>query len=119
MDEIIRDPQLLKGILPTLVLAALARQESYGYELVTRLRDAGLTEIAPGTVYPVLTRLERDGSLDAHLVASPSGPARKYYRPTAAGRARLADGTSAWVALVEVVRTLTDNPAPRTDGVER
>ncbi|MEP7766243.1 PadR family transcriptional regulator, partial [Sanguibacter sp. 26GB23] len=107
MDEITRDPQLLKGILPTLILAALGRQETYGYELVTRLRDAGLADIAPGTVYPVLTRLERDGSLEAHLVASPSGPARKYYRPTAAGLTRLADGTSAWNALADIVQTMT------------
>ena len=119
MDEITRDPQLLKGILPTLVLAALARQESYGYELVTRLRDAGLTEIAPGTVYPVLTRLERDGSLDAHLVASPSGPARKYYRPTAVGLDRLADGTSAWDALARVVQIMTSAPDHTADGDHR
>lgn len=123
VDEITRDPQLLKGILPTLILAALGRQESYGYELVTRLRDAGLTDIAPGTVYPVLTRLERDGSLEAHLVASPSGPARKYYRPTAAGRTRLADGTTAWDALAHVVRTMTSAPeptsTPTTDGDDR
>lgn len=119
VDEITRDPQLLKGILPTLVLAALARQESYGYELVVRLRDAGLTEIAPGTVYPVLTRLERDGSLDAHLVASSSGPARKYYRPTAAGRARLTDGTRAWDALARIVETMTSAPDQTTDGEHR
>ena len=116
MDEITRDPQLLKGILPTLILAALARQESYGYELVTRLRDAGLTEIAPGTVYPVLTRLERDGSLEARLVPSSSGPARKYYRPTAAGLDRLTQGTNAWEALIHVVRTVTSAPHPTFDG---
>ena len=52
-----RDPQLLKGVLPMLVLTLLDREESYGYELVTRLQAAGLHGIATGTVYPVLTRL--------------------------------------------------------------
>ncbi|PFG33969.1 PadR family transcriptional regulator [Sanguibacter antarcticus] len=119
MNEIARDPQLLKGILPTLVLAALTRHESYGYELVTRLQDAGLTEIAPGTVYPVLARLERDGDLEARLVASPSGPARKYYSPTPAGRTRLAEGTLAWDALARVVQTMTSATDPTTDGDDR
>lgn len=119
MDEITRDPQLLKGVLPTLILAALARQESYGYEIVTRLRDAGLGDIAPGTVYPALTRLERDGSLEGRLVASSSGPARKYYRPTPAGHARLVVGARAWDALDQVVRTMTSSPPPRPDGDDR
>src|SRR5690625_7726105 len=79
-----RDPQLLKGVLPMLVLALLHQQESYGYELVTRLRSHGLDSIAPGTVYPVLTRLEREGRLTSYLMASSAGPARKYYRPTPA-----------------------------------
>jgi PadR family transcriptional regulator PadR len=67
----------------------------------------------------VLTRLERDGSLEAHLVPSPSGPARKYYRPTAAGRTRLAEGTTAWDALAHVVRTMTRATDPTSDGDDR
>ena len=100
------DTQLLKGVLPTLVLAALAAGESYGYELVTRLQAAGLGSLTTGTVYPVLTRLERDGLLEAHLVPSTSGPARKYYRPTPAGHASLTDGVAGWAALDAVVRAL-------------
>ena len=100
------DTQLLKGVLPTLVLAALAADESYGYELVTRLQAAGLGSLTTGTVYPVLTRLERDGLLEAHLVPSTSGPARKYYRPTPAGHASLIDGVAGWAALDAVVRAL-------------
>lgn len=90
------DPQMLKGILPMLVLALLHEQESYGYELVTRLQEAGLEDIATGTVYPVLTRLEREGLITSRLVASPSGPARKYYVPTEAGTAHLAASAAAW-----------------------
>ena len=99
-----RDPQLLKGVLPMLVLALLAEQESYGYELVGRLTDAGLTGIATGSVYPVLSRLERDRLISSRLVASPSGPARKYYRPTPAGASELTGSSTEWSTLVTVVR---------------
>ncbi|TDE97627.1 PadR family transcriptional regulator [Occultella glacieicola] len=100
---LVRDPQLLKGVLPMLVLALLEGDESYGYELVTRLHGAGLTGVATGTVYPVLTRLERDGHLASRLVASDAGPARKYYRPTDAGRAALAVANASWHSLAAVV----------------
>lgn len=98
-----RDPQLLKGVLPMLVLALLTEEESYGYELVTRLQAAGLTDLATGTVYPALTRLERDGLITSRLVASPSGPARKYYRPTERGDAELTRSRLAWDAFHRTV----------------
>ncbi|ACZ22820.1 predicted transcriptional regulator [Sanguibacter keddieii DSM 10542] len=110
------DTQLLKGVLPTLVLAALAAGESYGYELVTRLQAAGLGSLTTGTVYPVLTRLERDGLLAAHLVPSTSGPARKYYRPTPAGHASLTDGVAGWTALDAVVRALASGASPASSA---
>lgn len=89
-----------------LVLAVLEQGESYGYELVGRLADAGLTGIATGSVYPVLSRLERDGLISSRLVASDAGPARKYYRPTPAGIGALDDSAREWGDLVEVVRHL-------------
>jgi PadR family transcriptional regulator PadR len=102
-----RDPQLLKGVLPMLMLALLTEAESYGYELVTRLQVDGLGDIAAGTVYPVLTRLEREALITSRLVASSSGPARKYYVPTTAGAAELARSTRAWLQLtITVTATL-------------
>lgn len=101
-----RDPQLLKGVLPMLALALLAERESYGYELVTRLRAAGLDPMAPGTVYPVLNRLERDGYLESFLVPSPSGPARKYYRPTPRGQQEFQQSYRAWTAMAELVESI-------------
>jgi PadR family transcriptional regulator PadR len=110
VEVVERDPQLLKGVLPMLVLTLLDREESYGYELVTRLQTAGLHGIATGTVYPVLTRLEREGRLTSRLVASAAGPARKYYRPTPAGLALLADARRAWADLADVVSHLLPDP---------
>ena len=110
VDVVERDPQLLKGVLPMLVLTLLDQEESYGYELVTRLQAGGLHGIATGTVYPVLTRLEREGRLSSRLVPSAAGPARKYYRPTPAGLALLADARRAWADLVDVVHRLVPLP---------
>lgn len=107
-----RDPQLLKGVLPMLVLALLREQDSYGYELVTRLRDSGLTDVSTGSVYPVLTRLERDGHLASYLVASPQGPARKYYTPTDAGLDHLGVQRRSWQQLGDVVAVVM-TPGPR------
>ncbi|MFT3876511.1 MAG: PadR family transcriptional regulator [Propioniciclava sp.] len=102
-----RDPQLLKGVLPILVIGLLDQAESYGYELVTRLRESGLHDVSPGTVYPVLGRLEREGHLSSRLEASASGPARKYYRPTPSGQERYRSGLLAWAELRKVVDTIT------------
>ena len=106
------DPQLLKGVLSLLLLHLLAQRESYGYEVVQRLHAMGLTGILEGTVYPALARLEREGRLTTRLVASSSGPARKYYRPTKAGYEALAAGTWSWTALAEIVTDQLAQPIP-------
>jgi PadR family transcriptional regulator, regulatory protein PadR len=106
------DPQLLKGVLSPLLLRLLADRESYGYELVGRLRDLGLDDIAEGTVYPALARLEREGRVTARLISSRSGPARKYYRPTQAGYDALAEGTAMWRAMADAVTPALSRPIP-------
>lgn len=107
-----RDPQLLKGVLTLLLLKLLAERESYGYEVVQRLHEIGLPDVLEGTVYPALARLERDAWLTSRLVASASGPARKYYRPTAAGQQALVAGTASWADLADVVGTVLGRPTP-------
>ena len=106
------DPQLLKGVLSLLLLHLLAEQESYGYEVVQRLHGAGLSDILEGTVYPALSRLEREGRVISRLVSSNAGPARKYYRPTPAGYDALAIGTSNWSVLADVVGSVLNRPVP-------
>jgi PadR family transcriptional regulator PadR len=98
---------MLKGVLSLLLLELLSAQEDYGYQVVVRLRDKGFDDLAEGTVYPALTRLESQGLLASRLVRSSSGPARKYYRPTPAGAAELARARAAWAQLVESVRRVT------------
>ena len=113
------DPQLLKGVLSMVLLHLLAEKESYGYEVAQRLQAAGFADVLEGTVYPALTRLEREGRLATRLVPSPSGPARKYYRLTPAGLDALHAANAAWarhVAGVEAVlaRPLPDSPEKGT-----
>ncbi|WP_152627105.1 PadR family transcriptional regulator [Streptacidiphilus melanogenes] len=110
------DPQLLKGVLSLLLLHLLAEQESYGYEVAQRLQAAGFADVLEGTVYPALARLEREGRLATRLVASSSGPARKYYRLTEAGYEALAAGAAGWsrhVAGVDAVLSRPLSAAPQ------
>lgn len=108
------DPQLLKGVLSLVLLRLLAQHESYGYEVVQRLQAAGFPDVMEGTVYPALTRLEREGKLATRLVASPSGPARKYYRLTPAGTESLTVGTAAWARHVAAVNAALRHPEPES-----
>jgi PadR family transcriptional regulator PadR len=112
------DPQLLKGALGLILLRLLADGESYGYELATRVHELGLVEVADGSIYPALTRLEREGQLASRLVASTSGPARKYYRLTGGGREALAAGKRAWLSLAEVVTPLLSSAPKLARGKE-
>jgi PadR family transcriptional regulator PadR len=106
------DPQLLKGVLSLLLLRLLAERESYGYEVVQRLHDLGLPDVLEGTVYPALARLERERWLTTRLVASNTGPARKYYRPTVAGYDALDAATRNWTSLVDIVDSQLRRPLP-------
>jgi PadR family transcriptional regulator PadR len=108
------DPQLLKGVLSLLLVRLLAERESYGYEVVQRLREIGLPDINEGSVYPALARLEREQRIESRLVASRSGPARKYYRPTVGGRQFLEDGAASWLSLTEVVGPVLAGKPPRS-----
>jgi PadR family transcriptional regulator PadR len=86
--------QLKRGVLELCVLAYLAAEDNYAYEIATFLaREIGMGE---GTIYPLVRRMQSDGLLDDYLVDSPSGPPRRYYRLTKAGRARLNAQRHTW-----------------------
>jgi PadR family transcriptional regulator len=110
------DPQLLKGVLSLLLLHLLAERESYGYEVVQRLQAAGFADVLEGSVYPALSRLQREGHLGTRLVPSPSGPARKYYRLTPAGERALADGRAAWARHIAGVDAVLSRPPATASG---
>jgi PadR family transcriptional regulator PadR len=93
------------------LLAALGDEPNYGHGLFAALTEAGLDELADASVYGALRRLELDGVLESALVQSGSGPARKYYRLTPAGREARAAAIQAWDELVEAMRRILRSPA--------
>lgn len=95
------DIQLKKGVLELCVLELLAHEDSYAYEIASRLAEAiGMGE---GTVYPLMRRLHIEGLVETYFVESSSGPSRKYYRITRAGRIELARQREAWHAFTRSV----------------
>jgi PadR family transcriptional regulator PadR len=95
--------QLLRGVTDLLVLSALARGRSYGYELAERLRTSGFEDLNEATVYGTLRRLEGQGLLSSTLVSSTDGPARRYYELTTAGATERAASARTWRAFVTMV----------------
>lgn len=96
--------QLKKGALELCVLALLARRESYAYEIASTLATAvGMGE---GTIYPLMRRMQNDGLVDTRLVESSSGPPRKYYRLTPAGRAAFVAQKREWRTFMDAVNEL-------------
>ena len=78
--------QARKGVLEMCVLAALDREERYGYELYKILQGIPGLTVTEGTLYPLLSRLRLQGLVGARLQESAEGPARKYYSLTENGR---------------------------------
>jgi len=81
--------QMRRGTLQYCVLSLLADQERYGFDLVRGLAELDGMVTSEGTIYPLLSRLRRDGLVESNWQESPSGPPRRYYRLTNAGRAAL------------------------------
>ena len=89
--------QLLKGVLDVAVLAVLRTEDGYGYDIVRRLRDAGLGDVGDASVYGTLRRLYAAGSLSSYVVPSDGGPHRKYYAINPQGRTALDAQTTTWL----------------------
>ena len=88
--------EMLKGTLEGIVLAILAGRSAYGYEITAWLRDQGFSDIAEGTVYALLIRIEQRGLVDVEKVPSEKGPPRKVYTLNREGRAVLTEFWGNW-----------------------
>jgi len=88
--------EMLKGTLEGIVLAIISMRPAYGYEITTWLRERGFADIAEGTVYALLVRVEQKGLVDVERVPSEKGPPRKVYTLNGAGRAYLDEFWSTW-----------------------
>jgi PadR family transcriptional regulator PadR len=93
--------EMLKGTLEGIVLAILAVQPAYGYEITARLREQGFADIVEGTVYALLVRIEQRGFVDVAKVPSEKGPPRKVYSLNVLGREYLEEFWTSWTFLAE------------------
>jgi PadR family transcriptional regulator PadR len=109
--------EMLKGTLEGIVLAVLATRPAYGYEITARLREQGFSDLAEGTVYALLIRIEQRGFVDIQKVPSEKGPPRKVYSLNAQGRQQLEEFWRTWSFLSERIgRLQTDIAAVITKG---
>nr|WP_194830016.1 PadR family transcriptional regulator [Nocardia sp. XZ_19_231] len=88
--------EMLKGTLEGMVLAILSVRSAYGYEITAWLRDQGFSDIAEGTIYALLVRIEKRDLVDVEKVPSEKGPPRKVYTLNAAGREYLDEFWGTW-----------------------
>ena len=88
--------EMLKGTLEGIVLAILSGRPAYGYEITARLRDQGFSDVAEGTVYALLIRIEQKGLVDVKKIPSELGPPRKVYSLNVRGQQDLAEFWRTW-----------------------
>ena len=103
-----QETEMLKGTLEGVVLAILSGRPAYGYEITAWLREQGFSDIAEGTVYALLIRVEQRGLVDVEKVPSEKGPPRKVYSLNDAGRAQLEEFWRTWSFLQERIEQLRE-----------
>ena len=94
-----------KGLLEFLVLKIIAAEKVYAADI---LKQLGETEFSTqeGTLYPLLSKMRREGLVDYEWKESESGPPRKYYLLTAKGREQLRDTLEYWSKISGTVKNL-------------
>lgn len=108
--------EMLKGTLEGIVLAILAEQPAYGYDITARLRERGFTDIAEGTIYALLVRIEQKKLVDVEKVPSEKGPPRKVYSLNPAGTHELDEFWSTWTFLAQRIDQLNSTTARSTNS---
>jgi PadR family transcriptional regulator PadR len=94
-----------KGLLEFLILKVIDADRVYVADMLKKL---SMTEFATqeGTLYPLLSRMRRDGLVDYEWKESEAGPPRKYYELTASGRAQLAELVEYWRVINKTIEDL-------------
>ncbi|WP_328923685.1 PadR family transcriptional regulator [Streptomyces sp. NBC_00190] len=100
--------EMLKGTLEGIILASLSGRPAYGYEITARLREQGFSDIAEGTVYALLIRMEKRGLVDVEKVPSEKGPPRKVHSLNSQGREYLEEFWGTWSFLAERLEQLRE-----------
>lgn len=98
--------QLRKGVLEYCVLKLIAKEPTYGYDLVIQLKQVGFADISESTLYPLLLRLEQQEKVTVERKPSPKGPSRKYYFITESGKETLLNFQQDWSRLCQLVEKI-------------
>ena len=96
------DAQLKKGVLELCLLKSIGSEAQYGYDVIQKMHEF-FPEVTESTFYAILRRLGKEGAAETYQGSVSNGPVRKYYRLTDEGRERLAQMTSDWKRLREIM----------------
>lgn len=99
-----------------LLLALIAEEPCYGYEMVQKLSEQGLELVSEGSIYPVLKRLEHDSLIESYFVPSEMGPNRKYYRISPLGKIQLEQWKKEWYSFSRSVQQVLQKGVADDDG---
>jgi len=86
----------MRGTLEGCIVKIISKEETYGYEIVSRLQDYGFDDVKEGSTYPILVRLEKKKIITSIYKESPLGPKRKYYFLTDTGKEFLREFEIVW-----------------------
>ncbi|MGB5942144.1 MAG: helix-turn-helix transcriptional regulator [Leeuwenhoekiella sp.] len=100
--------ELIGASMIPLLLSIISKKESYGYEIIQRVKELSNDEIAfgEGTLYPVLHKLEKKNLIEAHWKTADTGRKRKYYRITETGLSQLAEEKENWTFMNQIILKL-------------
>ena len=104
MDQSAFSP-LRKGLLEFLILDIVSSGDVYVADILDRLATTDFAT-REGTLYPLLSRMRREGLLDYDWRESATGPPRKYYRLTPTGREHLVEFRAYWASLTALIDEL-------------
>lgn len=97
--------QMRKGMLEYCIMLLLCDKPYYTSDIIEELEKANLI-VVEGTLYPLLSRLRKEGLLDYEWQESPCGPPRKYYRLTESGKELLSVLDDNWYALASTIEKI-------------
>ena len=100
--------QMRKGMLEYCIMLLLRHRAAYASDIIAQLKEAELI-VVEGTLYPLLTRLKKDGLLCYEWQESKQGPPRKYYQLTEKGELFLGELEASWQELNDTINHIRNN----------
>lgn len=99
------DTQIKKGILELCILQCIAAKDLYGYDIIQQMH-VYFPEVGESAFYAILRRLNKEGAASTYTGTTSGGPARKYYRITEQGQARLKEMKNDWNRLKAIMEDM-------------